>query len=192
MPDAATGRRRNPATHDAILDATCCMLEEIGFDKLSLEGVAARAGVGKATIYRWWSNKSVLAMEALLREAGPSVNFPDSASARKSIETQFRKVARLYRGKSGRVTCDMIRLAQVDDDTTRLFNENYLEPRRIAAHAVLRKGIAQQEFKSDLDLDIVFDLLYSPLLARMLMRHASIDDKQLNLHLKLVLDGIAV
>lgn len=190
MPDPATGRRRNPATHDAILDATGVLLDEIGFDKLSLEGVAARAGVGKATIYRWWPNKSSLAMEALLREAGPDVAFPETESARHDIENQIRKLAKLYRGKTGRVVCEMIGLSQFDAETMRLFNDNYLDPRRGAVKQVLLRGIKNGEFKEDLDFDVIFDLLYGPIIQRMLMRHAGIDERHIDLHVALVLDGI--
>lgn len=191
MPDPATGRRRNPATHDAILDATSILLEEIGFDKLSLEGVAARAGVGKATIYRWWPNKSALAMEALLREVGPNVAFPETECARQDIEDQIRKLAALYRGKIGRVVCEMIGLSQFDVDTMRLFNENFLDPRRNSTKQVLLRGIENGEFKADLDFDVVFDLLYGPIIQRMLMRHAGIDERHVDLHVALVLDGIS-
>jgi AcrR family transcriptional regulator len=90
ISDPATGRRRNAVSHDAILDATYVMLEEIGFDKLSLEGVAARAGVGKATIYRWWPNKSALAMEALLRAVEP---MPPSATAVRHVKISAAYVA---------------------------------------------------------------------------------------------------
>lgn len=191
MPDPATGRRRNPATHDAILDATSVLLEEIGFDKLSLEGVAARAGVGKATIYRWWPNKSALAMEALLREVGPTVAFAETSSARQDIEDQIRKLAMLYRGKIGRIVCEMIGLSQFDVETMRLFNENFLDPRRNAVRQVLLRGIKNGEFKADLDFEVIFDLLYGPIIQRMLMHRAGIDERHVDLHVALVLDGIA-
>lgn len=188
--DPVTGRRRNTASHDAILDATYVLLEEIGFDKLSLEGVAARAGVGKATIYRWWSGKNALVMEALLREAAPMAAFPETGSARSAFEAQIRGDAELYRGKTGRIVADMIGLSQFDADSMRLFNENYLYPRRAKARHVLGNGIAQGEFKPDIDPDLVLDLLYGPIFYR-LMRHAAIDEHTLDAHLQLVLGSIS-
>jgi AcrR family transcriptional regulator len=191
MPDLATGRRRNPATHDAILDATAALLDEIGFDKLSLEGVAARARVGKATIYRWWSSKSALAMEALLRELGPCPGWPETASARADIEHQLHQLATLYRGKSGALIGKMIGLAQFDGDTMRRLQSDFLDPLRSAVKQVLHRGIANGEFKADLNPDSAFDLLYGPLIQRLLMRHTGIEPIHIESHLALALDGIA-
>lgn len=192
ISDPATGRRRNAVSHDAILDATYVMLEEIGFDKLSLEGVAARAGVGKATIYRWWPNKSALAMESLLRAVEPMPPIGDSGSSRHDIEDHMTRLSQLLRGKSGRVVREMIALAQFDDETMRIFNDNYLEPRRVALVNVLRRGAQRGEFREDLDLNLVFDLLYAPLLQRLLTGSADIDERQIQSQLKLVLGSIAL
>ncbi len=192
ISDPATGRRRNAVSHDAILDATYVMLEEIGFDKLSLEGVAARAGVGKATIYRWWSSKSALAMEALLRAVDPLPPIGDSGSARRDIEDHITRLAQLLRGKSGRVVREMIALAQFDDETKRIFNDSYLEPRRSALVEALRRGAQRGEFRDGLDLNLVFDLLYAPLLQRLLTGSAGIEEHQINAQLNLVLSSIAL
>lgn len=168
------------------------MLEEIGFDKLSLEGVATRAGVGKATIYRWWPSKSALVMEALLRVLEPMPQIGDSGSARQDIEDHMTRLAQLLRGKSGRVVREMIALAQFDDDTMRIFNDSYLDPRRSALVAALRRGAQRGEFREDLDLNLVFDLLYAPLLQRLLTGSADIEEHQINAQLKLVLSSIAL
>jgi AcrR family transcriptional regulator len=189
--DPATGRRRSNASHDAILDATHALLEEIGFDKLSLEGVAARAGVGKATIYRWWPNKGVLAMEAFLRAVAPTISFPTTGSARDDITTQIHKVVKAYRGKPGRIAREMIGLGQFDQGTMRLFVEGYLEPRRLAAKAALQRGIAQREFRCTIDLDIVVDALYGPIFHRLVCAHAEINAPFVEAHVALVLDSIS-
>ncbi|WP_320442719.1 TetR/AcrR family transcriptional regulator [Herbaspirillum sp. alder98] len=191
ISDPATGRRRNAVSHDAILDATYVMLEEIGFDKLSLEGVAARAGVGKATIYRWWPNKSALVMEALLRAVEPMPAIGDSGSARGDLEEHIARLSQLLRGKSGRVVREMIALAQFDDDTMRIFNDSYLGPRRAALVAVLKRGALAGEFRSDLDLNLVFDLLYAPLLQRLLTGSADFEERQVKAQLDLVLGSIS-
>ncbi|MDT4946970.1 MAG: hypothetical protein QOH14_3703, partial [Pseudonocardiales bacterium] len=63
----ANQRRRNARSHAAIVDATNQLLIEVGYGQLTIEGVAARAGVGKATVYRWWPSKAALAIEAMSR-----------------------------------------------------------------------------------------------------------------------------
>jgi AcrR family transcriptional regulator len=189
--DPATGRKRSNASRDAILAATHSLLEEIGFDKLSIEGVAARAGVGKATIYRWWRSKGALAMEAFLDAVAPTIAFPETASARADILAQIHKVARAYRGKTGRIVREMIGLGQFDAETIRVFVEGYLEPRRSAAKAVLQKGIAQGEFRTSIDLDVVVDALYGPIFHRMLTGHAPISDAFIDAHVTLILNSIS-
>ena len=189
--DPATGRRRNNASRDAILDATHALLEETGFDKLSLEGVAARAGVGKATIYRWWPSKGTLAMDSFLRAVAPTIAFPTTASARDDITTQIHKVAKAYRGKTGRIVREMIGLGQFDPETMRLFVEGYLQPRRLAAKSALQRGIDHGEFRGAIDLDIIVDALYAPIFHRLLTAHAEIIASFIDAHVNRVLDSIS-
>jgi AcrR family transcriptional regulator len=69
-PRVQAGRKRSPDAHKAIIDATFATLTEVGYHQLTIEGVAARAGVAKATVYRWWPSKSFLALEVVSRELG--------------------------------------------------------------------------------------------------------------------------
>jgi AcrR family transcriptional regulator len=189
--DPATGRRRSHASRDAILAATHALLEEVGFAKLSIEAVAARAGVGKATIYRWWSSKGTLAMEAFLGAVAPTIGFPATASARSDIMVQIHKVAKAYRGRAGRIVREMIGLGQFDPETMRTFVEGYLQPRRSAAKTVIQRGIDQGEFRRDIDLEVVVDSLYGPIFHRLLTSHGAIDDKFITAHVALILDSIS-
>src|SRR5260370_41088464 len=76
------GRRRSEASRKAILDATYELLKAIGFHQMSIEGVASRAGVGKATIYRWWSSRDVRAGKAFMDAVAPSIAFREPGAAR--------------------------------------------------------------------------------------------------------------
>src|SRR3979411_3401661 len=87
---AAQGRRRSEVSRKAILDATYELLKTVGFHQMSIEGVAARAGVGKATIYRWWNSKGVLAVEAFMEAVAPSIAFRETGSARADMERQMK------------------------------------------------------------------------------------------------------
>lgn len=189
--DPATGRRRSSASREAILDATHLLLEEVGFEKLSIEGIAARAGVGKATIYRWWSNKGGLAMESFLRAVAPKIAFPKTESAGNDLMQQIEKVAQVYNGKSGKIVREMIALGQSNADTMHLFVDGYLEPRRSAAREVIKRGIDQHEFTETCDLEIVVDALYGPIFHRMLTKHAAIDAAFVRAHVTLILNGLA-
>jgi AcrR family transcriptional regulator len=174
QPSEATprGRPRSTFARDAILQAAQALLEESGFERLTIEGVAGRAGVGKATIYRWWSSRGVLAMEAFLSNVAPTIAFPQSDSAAADIAAQMKRVARAYRGKTGQIVKEMIASSQSDPEVQRLFFEGYLGPRRAAARDALRRGIDNGEFRADIDTDAVIDALYGPLFYRLLLGHA--------------------
>jgi AcrR family transcriptional regulator len=190
--DAATGRKRSPEAYGAILETTQTLLEEIGFEKLTIEGVASRAGVGKATIYRWWPSKGALAVEAFLTAVAPSTAFTIGESASRDLRAQCRRLARTYNGKMGKIVREIIGSGQFDSETMRLFDEGYLKPRRAAAKQVLQRGIAQGEFRRDIDLDAVVDALYAPIFHRLLLGHASNNEQFVKSLLDLVLGGISL
>ena len=94
-PLGARERRRNAQSHKAILDATNQLLAEVGYGQLTIEGVAARAGVGKATVYRWWPSKGALAIEAMPSSSEWSTTSRRSVTLRSvAARTQTTTTAR--------------------------------------------------------------------------------------------------
>jgi AcrR family transcriptional regulator len=189
---SSLGRPRSDAAHEAILKATNDLLEEAGFANLTIEGIAERAGVGKSTIYRWWKNKGALAIEAFLEDVAPRIAFPHTSSAMDDLRSQMHSVARVYRGKTGKVVRELIALGQSDPETRKLFIEGYLMPRRNVAKEVLQRAIDQGELKKRIDLEIIVDMLYGPIFHRMLAGHAPIDDAFVDSLVTSLLEGIAV
>jgi len=143
---APQGRKRSEASRKAILDATYDLLKTVGFHQMSIEGVAARAGVGKATIYRWWNSKGVLAVEAFMEAVAPSIAFRETGSARADMERQMKILAEAYRGRTGEIFTEMIGFSQCDPEMREAFFVGYLKPRREAAKAALQRGIDQASF----------------------------------------------
>src|SRR5258708_9179048 len=137
------GRRRSEASRKAILDATYELLKAIGFHQMSIEGVASRAGVGKATIYRWWSSKGVLAVEAFMEAVAPSIAFRETGSARADIERQMKNLAQAYRDPTCEIFTGMIGFSQSDAEMRKSFFVADLKPRSEAAKAILQSGIDQ-------------------------------------------------
>jgi AcrR family transcriptional regulator len=188
--NAAQGRKRSETSRKAILDATYDLLKTVGFHQMSIEGVAARAGVGKATIYRWWSSKGVLAVEAFMEAVAPSIAFRETTSARADIERQMKLLAEAYRGKAGEILKEMIGFSQSDSEMREAFFVGYLKPRREAAKAALQRGIDQGEFQSNLDPEVLVDALYGPLIYRMLTGYYPIDNSFTNQIRRVVFEGI--
>jgi len=189
---AAPGRKRSDAARRAILDATFRLLEQEGFDRLSIEGVASLAGVGKTTIYRWWPGKGVLAVEAFLDAVAPAIAFPSTASARADLLSQMRLLAEIYRGPTGRFVREMIGAGQSDPDMREAFIEGFLAPRREAAREVFRRGQANGEFRPGLDPDVAIDSVYGAIYYRLLVSSGSIDDGFVEELGKTALNGIAL
>lgn len=189
-PRRQPGRPRSDVARKAVLEATNALLEEVGFSRLTMEGIAARAGVGKATVYRWWPTKGAVAMEAFLEAVSPRLAFPRTEDAAADITSQMRRLARLYRGATGRVVCEMIALGQADPDTLDAFMQGYMLPRREAAKEVLRRGIAAGQLRADVDLDHAIDALYGPIFHRMLLGRHPLDDAFVQGVASLVFSGL--
>jgi AcrR family transcriptional regulator len=184
------GRKRNEASRQAILDATFALMQEDGYDRLSIEGVAARAGTGKATIYRWWPGKGALAVEAFLAGAEPLIAFRESKSAREDILRQMHSLATLYRGPTGRLVREMIAASQHDGAVRHAFVRGFLDPRRELARQVFKRGLAAGEFRGDVDPDVAIDALWAPIYYRLIVSGGPIDKDIVTAHAKVVLRGL--
>lgn len=163
------GRPRQEATKVKILQAANAILEEEGIAGFTVEAVAARAGAGKATIYRWWPTKGALAMAGFLAETEPKIPYCASGSARSELTLQLKRVAEVYSGTTGKVLAALIAEGQRDPGTITAFIEGYARPRREEGKRILMTGIATGELRGDLDLEIALDALYGPIYYRLLV-----------------------
>src|SRR5580704_9361239 len=90
------GRPRSEQARVAILRSTLKLLGENGFSELTIEAVAARAGVGKATVYRWWPNKAALIADAFASSTTRKLHFPDTGSVRADMSQQMHQVIKIF------------------------------------------------------------------------------------------------
>lgn len=171
------GRPRCDSTRRLVLQATNELLEELGYARLTMEGIAARAGVSKATLYRWWPGKGAVAMEAFMAATEPHIAFPDTGSAVTDVTSQMLLLAKAYRGVTGRLVRELIGLGQGDAQTLSAFIHSYLLPRRAAAKEVLRRGVQSGELKPGIDLELLVDALYAPIFHRLLLAHQPLSDE---------------
>ena len=168
------GRPRCPIAHRAILETAYELLEEVGFASMSVEGIASRAGVGKATIYRRWPNKASVVMDAFLAAMAPQIPFPDTGSAREDLRRQMRSLVEAMRGRHGRTIATLIGAGQADPELAEAFRTRVVALRRAEARQVLQRGMARGDFRSKFDPEVVLDALYAPLYFRLLVGHAPI------------------
>jgi AcrR family transcriptional regulator len=174
------GRPRSKEARDAILTATLALLFEPGLHAMTIEEVAARAGVSKATIYRWWPSKEMLAVDALATRWAQALpaNREDTGSLRDDLLAEIRPWVRQLRQRPyGRVIAGLVAEAQSDPDFAVLYRERFVQPRRDATRQLLIRAIERGEIASDTDLDLALDLLYGPIYHRLLHGHAALTDR---------------
>jgi AcrR family transcriptional regulator len=174
------GRPRSAKAQQAILAAAIELLLEQGLHVMSMDDVAERAGVSKATIYRWWASKELLALDALATEwATPAPSAErDTGSLRGDLLARFRPWLRqLNRKPYGRVIAGLVAEAQTDPEFAKLYREHFVQPRRDATRPLLHRAIDRGEIPADINLELTLDLLYGPIYHRLLHGHAPLNDR---------------
>jgi AcrR family transcriptional regulator len=176
MPEARSGRPRSERRHQAILQTAIDLVLELGFRAVSIESIAAKAGVAKTTIYRRWPNKAAVIMDAFMVRFGSGTQFPASKKVTDGIRLQMRSMARAFRSKDGALVKALLAEAQFDPELATAFRERWTLPRRKMALAVLQKAVDQGELRPDIDLEATIDLLYAPMYYRLQMGTGSLAD----------------
>lgn len=169
---AAKGRaphRRDESARIAVLHAADDLLVERGFSGVTIEGIAARAGVAKQTIYRWWSSKVEILLDTLIEDASRKLVAPDAGSVVESTRLYLGALARFVtENPAGKVLLALIGHAQHDPVMAATFHERYLDPQRQKEREMLQRGIAAGELSAAFDLDAALDALVGPVLFRAL------------------------
>ncbi len=172
----ARGRPRSEKARWAILLAAGELLERDGFAAVTMEKIAERAGVSKATIYRWWPNKAAVMTESFLELAIPDVSPVDTGSVREDLRLRLRGLAHVLAGRSGRFITVLIAESQTDSEMAEALRTHWIAARRRETRPLLRRGIDRGELRSDLDLEVAIDALYGPVYWRMLTGYAPLSD----------------
>ena len=169
------GRPRCDVTRRAVLRAAYNLLGEGGLAGFTIEGVAARAGVARTTIYRWWPSKGALAMEGFLEATASDLAVPSSGSVVTDMQALLRSFARMLGGKPGRIIRGIIAEGQSDPETIGASWPDL--SRRVAPRAVpfCLAALPPANCEADLDMEMVLASLFSPLYVRMLLNE-SLDD----------------
>jgi AcrR family transcriptional regulator len=185
------GRPRSDEAHQRILEAAYELMNQTGFNDLTIEAIAARAEVGKPTIYRRWSSKAHLVMEAFLAATNPELTFPDSGSVKEDIRLQMQQLVKVLLSPPGQIIAILIGGGQTDPELIEAFRENWLMPRRKVASEIFNKGVERGELRSDVDVEVAIDALYSPLFYRLLLRHAPLTENFVNELADVVMNGLS-
>jgi AcrR family transcriptional regulator len=155
-----------------------------------MEGVAARAGVGKPTVYRWWPDRHAVAMAALMEDEAPQESGRSPRSAIRALGRQLNAIARRFATPTGRHVATMIAASDLETEFSKAFRNHFVLARRAEGRALLEQAIRDGEVRADVDIEVALDLLYGPLLFRLLMGHAPLDPDFVDDVLRHALEGL--
>lgn len=169
--------RRRESSRLAILEAAASLCRDEGYARLSIEAIAARAGVGKHTIYRWWPSKGAVLTEALDREmVAGAATFPDTGDIVSDMRATITEVARIQADpRFGPVIAALIAEAQMDPDGGPQLLERLLKPRRAPILERLRRAQERGELPQGVDAEEIMEVIFGALYHRLLLRSGPLD-----------------
>ncbi|MEU7897328.1 TetR/AcrR family transcriptional regulator [Nonomuraea sp. NPDC049152] len=166
---ATVSSRRDPDRTEAVLRATLELAQEVGYAKLSIEGIAARAGVGKHTVYRRWPSKGAVVLDVLLASK-QQLGYPDTGDIVADLRAQMRAgMELLARPGISALYPALIGEIQNDAALAAAFRERWLKPVTDGTRARLLLARERGQLSPDVDPDMVIALLYGPLYYRILV-----------------------
>lgn len=175
---SSPGRPRREGADDAILSAAAALLDEKGYAQVTVAAVAARAGVGKQSLYRRWPSKAALVLDALAARTAREVPVPDTGSTRDDVRALLQAAFAVLRDPArGRVVASLMAEAQHDSTFAAAFRERFVDERRAVLATLLRRGIVYGDLAPETDIGLAVDLVYGAMWYRLLNQHAPLDDE---------------
>jgi AcrR family transcriptional regulator len=151
----------------AVLRAADDLLVEQGFAAVTIEKIAARAGVAKQTICRWWPSKVEVLLETLREDAVHALEVPEGSSVRQELRARLQRLAKFLAGDpAGQVLLALVGHAQHDPATAQRLDDEFFGEQRRQDRERLRRGIQSGELPGDLRVDDALDALYGPVYYR--------------------------
>jgi AcrR family transcriptional regulator len=185
--------RRNPQVHDAILEAAAALLEEKGYAGVTIDAIASRAGAGRQTIYRWWSSKAEIFMEiyncaaqATIGEAG-EIN---TGSLKGDVEALVLGLRSLFTQTiAGKAMQGMVAEVQCNPSAAPIFLD-FMAERFQIAHQIYERAVDRQEIDASIDRETFVDLVGGPIMYRLLIEHAPLDETFAKKVAQVVIQGV--
>jgi AcrR family transcriptional regulator len=186
------GRPRSEKSKTSILEAAGELLLENGLDAVSMDQIAERAGVSKATIYRWWPTKETLAIDALYEDWATAYPVaPDSGVLRDDLLGVFLPwVDHIATRPYARVLGALLTRARTDEGFAAEFDQRLVQPRRDGGRVIFHRAIEREELPAETDIELALDLLYGPVYHRFLQGHLPISRAFVEAVIDAVLRGL--
>ena len=189
-PAKRRGRQRSASAQAAILKAAIELLGTKPLAEVTAEAIAERAGVSKATIYKWWPNKSLVALDAFGACLEAELTIANTGSAKQDFLRQLQDSIAFYKSPRGRMFCQFLAEGQSDPGFLKLFRERFLKPRRDSVLPIWQRGVERGEIRKEVDRELVLDLIFGPMVYRLLAGHGPLDEAQARAIIDTVFSGV--
>jgi len=175
------GRKRSEESRQAILNAAAELVAEVGYAGLSIEGIAARSGTGKQTIYRWWPSKADVLLEALAEKADLHIPIPDEGSYAADLRAFL--AASFALGRKPQVI-EVLRAlmaeSQINPEFGERFRAGFLRRRRDALGVLVDRALARGDLPPVPRAATIADLVFGLIWYRVLATREPIDERQID------------
>jgi len=171
MNTSPSSLRRSESSRRATLDAALDLCTERGYGRVTIEAIAARAGVSKKTIYRWWPSKSAVLLEAFTEMLVSATPFVDTGDIAKDLRTHLTGAVNVLAVPPfGPAYAGILSELHHDDQLAETVRRQLIDPRFDEAVGRLRSAQEQGQIPPDADLDLAVEMLYGPLYYRHVLR----------------------
>jgi AcrR family transcriptional regulator len=192
VAERGLGRPRSEETRTQILAATIRLLHTSTIQSISIEAIAREAGVGKATIYRWWDSKALVVIDAFMEHHIVKTPMPHSLPPGEAIAMHLILLIREYAGWSGRIVAQIIAEGQADPAVLREFRERFHYGRRALVREMLEAWRSTARIPVPPNIETLGELLYAPVYMRLLLGNGPLDDHFAREHISYVYSLLGV
>ena len=189
-PPEPSTHPRSVRAREEVLAATRQLLEEGGYPAATVDAISARSGVSKMTIYKHWPTRTAVAAEAFGGMMASAIPLPNTGDAVEDLREQVRRVSSFYAGKDGRVFGQLLAACTTDTEAAAYFRKCFLQSRRDAIAELWERVRAQGAARPDMDAETVTDILFGPLIFRLMTGHAELTAAQADLISDAALNGV--
>ena len=190
MPEPKLGRPRSIKAHNAVLAATTELLAEGGYPATTVDAISQRSGVSKATIYKHWPSRTAVAAEAFGHAMATAVRTPHTDDPRADLVEQVHLVNAFYSSATGRVFAELLAACVTDPDGAAYFREYFLARRRTEIASLWTRATEAGIARPDVDVEVATDVLFGPLVFRLMSGHAEFSDTNAAAIAEAALDGL--
>ncbi|WP_374946701.1 TetR/AcrR family transcriptional regulator [Agreia sp.] len=164
----------------AVIGATAQLLTEGGLGAATIDAIRDRSGVSKTTIYKHWPNRLCVAIDAFADRLALDTAMPDTGTAREDLTQQIRTVSAFYSSPVGSAFAGILSQAAQDEDARAWLETRLADSRQHGIHVLWQRAVLHGEVRSDLTADLAFDILFGPLMWRLVTGRQALDDGEVD------------